>query len=123
MVKFFGNTDQTLRLGGADTGGEITYARLLRLFILLLARINFMNRKPSRNKKRAHKVSVRKVTDSLRSQLNFQFFRDSFALALLSFQIAKQIQYPRKQTFGYNPNRLTTMKMYPGAIHKEIAAY
>lgn len=123
MLEFFGNMDQTLRLDRADTGREITYAGLLGLFILLLARINFMNRKPSRNKKSAREVSVQKATDSLRSQLNSQFFSDSIAVALVSFEIAKQIQYPRKQALGYNQNRLITKKMYLGAIHKEIAAY
>jgi hypothetical protein len=123
MGEFFGNKDQTLRLDRADTGGEITYARLLGLYILLLAFINFLNRKPSRTKKRAREVSIQKAIGLVRSQLNSQFFRDSTAVALLSFQIAKQIQYSRKQALGYNPNRLITMKMYPRAINKEFAAH
>ena len=59
MGKFFGNSDQTLRLDGA--GGEIVYIWLFGMFVLLLACINFMNLSTARSEKRAREGGIFKV--------------------------------------------------------------
>jgi ABC-type antimicrobial peptide transport system permease subunit len=58
---------------------------MIGLFVLLLACINFMNLSTSRSEKRAREVGVRKAIGSLRTQLIYQFFSESFLVVLISF--------------------------------------
>ena len=58
------------------------------LFVLLLACINFMNLSTARSEKRAKEVGIRKTMGSLRSQLVFQFFSESFLVVLFSFVLS-----------------------------------
>ena len=58
---------------------------IIGLFVLLLACINFMNLSTARSEKRAKEVGIRKTMGSLRKQLIFQFFSESFLVVLFSF--------------------------------------
>jgi len=55
------------------------------LFVLLLACINFMNLSTARSEKRAKEVGIRKTIGSMRRQLIYQFFSESFLVVLFSF--------------------------------------
>lgn len=73
---------------GINTGGNIQYVWLFGLigtFVLLLACINFMNLATSRSEKRAKEVGIRKTVGSLRWQLVFQFFAESYLIVFLAF--------------------------------------
>ncbi len=58
---------------------------IIGIFVLLLACINFMNLNTARSEKRAKEVGIRKAIGSLRSQLIYQFFSESFLVAFLAF--------------------------------------
>ena len=58
------------------------------LFVLLLACINFMNLSTARSEKRAKEVGIRKTMGSLRKQLIYQFFSESFLVVLFSFLLS-----------------------------------
>jgi putative ABC transport system permease protein len=76
---------------GFNTGGAIQYVRMFKvigIFVLLLACINFMNISTARSEKRAKEVGIRKAIGSFRSQLMFHFFCESLLMALVSFCIA-----------------------------------
>ncbi len=76
---------------GVNTGGGIQYVWLfgiIGLFVLLLACINFMNLSTARSEKRAKEVGIRKAVGSLRGQLIYQFFCESFLIAILSFGLS-----------------------------------
>jgi ABC-type antimicrobial peptide transport system permease subunit len=73
---------------GVNTGGGIRYVRMfsiIGLFVLLLACINFMNLSTARSEKRAKEVGIRKAVGSLRGQLIYRFFSESFLMVTLSF--------------------------------------
>ena len=73
---------------GLNTGGAIQYVwmfGIIGLFVLLLACINFMNLSTARSEKRAKEVGIRKTIGSLRSQLIFQFFSESFLTVVFAF--------------------------------------
>ncbi len=55
------------------------------VFILLLACINFMNLSTARSEKRAKEVGIRKTVGSVRKQLVYQFFSESFLVVTFSF--------------------------------------
>ena len=58
------------------------------MFVLLLACINFMNLSTARSEKRAKEVGIRKTIGSMRKQLVYQFFIESFLVVILSFVLA-----------------------------------
>lgn len=58
------------------------------LFVLLLACINFMNLSTARSEKRAKEVGIRKTIGSVRSQLIYQFFSESFLIVFIAFILA-----------------------------------
>ncbi|WP_020528183.1 ABC transporter permease [Flexithrix dorotheae] len=76
---------------GKSTGGLIKFVwlfSLVGLFVLLLACINFMNLSTAFSEKRAKEVGVRKSVGSIRSQLIFQFYMESFLMVLVAFILA-----------------------------------
>ena len=58
---------------------------IIGMFILLLACINFMNLSTARSEKRAKEVGIRKTIGSMRKQLVYQFFSESFLVVIFSF--------------------------------------
>ena len=58
---------------------------IIGVFILLLACINFMNLSTARSEKRAKEVGIRKAIGSVRKQLVYQFFSESFLVVIFSF--------------------------------------
>ena len=76
---------------GINTGGSIRYVRLfgiIGIFVLLLACINFMNLATARSEKRAKEVGIRKTVGSMRWQLIYQFFAESYLVVLLAFVLS-----------------------------------
>jgi hypothetical protein len=61
---------------------------IIGMFVLLLACINFMNLSTARSEKRAREVGIRKTMGSVRKQLIYQFFSESFFVVILSFVLA-----------------------------------
>jgi putative ABC transport system permease protein len=73
---------------GTVAQGPVQFVRMMGIiggFVLLLACINFMNLSTARSEKRAKEVGVRKTMGSLRSQLTWQFFVESFVVVALAF--------------------------------------
>ncbi len=58
------------------------------VFVLLLACINFMNLSTARSQKRAKEVGIRKTIGSMRIQLVYQFFAESFLVVGFSFGLS-----------------------------------
>ena len=58
---------------------------VIGLFVLMLACINFMNLSTARSEKRAKEVGIRKTIGSMRKQLLYQFFSESFIVVMISF--------------------------------------
>jgi putative ABC transport system permease protein len=76
---------------GKNAGGLIEYVRLFRIigiFVLLLACINFMNLSTARSEKRAREVGIRKAIGSLRRQLIAQFYTESLLIVGFAFGLA-----------------------------------
>lgn len=76
---------------GKNVGGAIKYVHIfvvIGIFVLLLACINFMNLSTAKSEKRAKEVGIRKTIGSLRSQLIWQFFSESFLTVLFAFVLA-----------------------------------
>jgi putative ABC transport system permease protein len=76
---------------GVQTGGFIEYVRLFSIigvFVLLLACINFMNLSTARSEKRAKEVGIRKSIGSLRKNLIFQFYIESFLVVVFAFGLS-----------------------------------
>ena len=61
---------------------------IIGMFVLLLACINFMNLSTARSEKRAKEVGIRKTIGSMRKQLVYQFFSESFLVVIISFVLA-----------------------------------
>lgn len=61
---------------------------IIGTFVLLLACINFMNLSTARSEKRARETGIRKALGSMRKQLIFQFFSESFLVVILAFALA-----------------------------------
>jgi len=61
---------------------------IIGVFILLLACINFMNLSTARSEKRAKEVGIRKTMGSMRKQLVYQFYSESFLVAVFSFVVS-----------------------------------
>ena len=61
---------------------------IIGMFVLILACINFMNLSTARSEKRAKEVGIRKTIGSMRKQLIYQFFSESFLVVVLSFGLA-----------------------------------
>ncbi len=61
---------------------------IIGMLVLLLACINFMNLSTARSEKRAKEVGIRKTIGSMRKQLVYQFFTESFLVVILSFVLA-----------------------------------
>ena len=61
---------------------------MIGLFVLLLACINYMNLSTARSAGRAREVGVRKVMGSHKSQLQVQFFIESFCITLAAMMLA-----------------------------------
>lgn len=73
---------------GVQIGGRLQFVWLfgtIGAFVLLLACINFMNLNTARSEKRAKEVGIRKTMGSVRTQLIYQFFTESFLIVFLSF--------------------------------------
>ena len=76
---------------GINTGGRIKYVwmfGIIGVFVLILACINFMNLATARSEKRAKEVGIRKAVGSLRSQLVYQFFAESYLVVFFSYALA-----------------------------------
>lgn len=76
---------------GINTGGSIKYVwmfGIIGIFVLILACINFMNLATARSEKRAKEVGIRKAVGSVRSQLIYQFFAESFLVVFCSFVLS-----------------------------------
>jgi ABC-type antimicrobial peptide transport system permease subunit len=58
---------------------------IIGMFVLLLACINFMNLSTARSEKRGKEVGIRKAIGSMRKQLVYQFFSESFLVVIFSF--------------------------------------
>ncbi|MEJ0106107.1 MAG: ABC transporter permease [Bacteroidota bacterium] len=61
---------------------------IIGMFVLLLACINFMNLSTARSEKRAKEVGIRKTIGSMRTQLVYQFFIESFLVVIFSFVLS-----------------------------------
>jgi ABC-type antimicrobial peptide transport system permease subunit len=61
---------------------------IIGIFVLLLACINFVNLSTARSEKRAKEVGIRKTIGSLRRQLVYQFFAESFLVVILAFVLS-----------------------------------
>src|SRR4030095_7452157 len=61
---------------------------IIGAFVLILACINFMNLNTARSGKRAKEVGIRKTLGSVRKQLIYQFFYESFLVVLISSLLA-----------------------------------
>ncbi len=61
---------------------------VIGMFVLLLACINFMNLSTARSEKRAKEVGIRKTIGSMRKQLLYQFFSESFLVVIISFVLS-----------------------------------
>jgi putative ABC transport system permease protein len=76
---------------GKNVGGAIRYVQMfvvIGIFVLLLACINFMNLSTAKSEKRAKEVGIRKTIGSMRSQLIWQFFSESFLTVLSAFVLS-----------------------------------
>jgi ABC-type antimicrobial peptide transport system permease subunit len=76
---------------GVNAGGAIENVWMFGItgvFVLLLACINFMNLSTARSEKRAKEVGIRKSVGSLRIQLIFQFFSESFLVVFIAFVLS-----------------------------------
>jgi putative ABC transport system permease protein len=62
--------------------------RIIGLFVLLLASINFMNLSTARSEKRAKEVGIRKAIGSLRGQLIGQFLSESLLVVAFAFVLS-----------------------------------
>src|SRR5215218_545692 len=78
------------RTGITDDGPRrmVWMVSLIGIFILVLACINFMNLSTARSEKRAREVGIRKTLGSVRNNLVYQFFSESFLFVLISFALA-----------------------------------
>ena len=61
---------------------------IIGIFVLLLACINFMNLSTARSEKRAKEIGIRKTIGSMRKQLVYQFFSESFLVVIFSFGLS-----------------------------------
>ncbi|MCG8390314.1 MAG: ABC transporter permease, partial [Cytophagales bacterium] len=78
-------------LGGFKPGGSMTTVRILVVIaalIFIIACVNFINLAAARSMARIHEIGVRKVIGATKLQLIFQFFTESFILALVAVSIA-----------------------------------
>jgi len=76
---------------GVLQNGPIQSVRIIGMiggFVLLLACINFMNLSTARSEKRAKEVGIRKSIGSIRSQLVWQFYCESFLVVGLAFLLS-----------------------------------
>jgi ABC-type antimicrobial peptide transport system permease subunit len=75
------------RTGELDTEAMrmVWLISIIGAFVLLLACINFMNLSTARSEKRAKEVGVRKAIGSMRAQLIWQFFSESFLVVIFAF--------------------------------------
>ncbi|HEY5745211.1 MAG TPA: ABC transporter permease [Chryseolinea sp.] len=76
---------------GVRDSGPIQSVRIIGMiggFVLLLACINFMNLSTARSEKRAKEVGIRKSIGSIRSQLVWQFYCESFLVVGLAFVVS-----------------------------------
>jgi ABC-type antimicrobial peptide transport system permease subunit len=76
---------------GRATGGRIQFVWLFGIigtFVLLLACINFMNLSTAQSERRAREVGIRKSIGSMRGQLIYQFFSESFLVVMFAFVLA-----------------------------------
>jgi putative ABC transport system permease protein len=61
---------------------------IIGVFVLLLACINFVNLSTAKSEKRAKEVGIRKTLGSMRRQLVYQFFAESFLVVILAFGLS-----------------------------------
>ena len=81
---------------GINTGGKIQFVWLFGIIgiaVLVLACINFMNLSTARSEQRTKEVGIRKAIGSLRSQLIYQFFSESFVTVIIAFIFSLIILY------------------------------
>lgn len=63
------------------------------VFVLLLACVNFMNLSTAQSEKRAKEVGIRKTLGSVKKQLVFQFYIESFLYSFFAFIISQGLLY------------------------------
>jgi putative ABC transport system permease protein len=76
---------------GKIAGGRIEYVNLFKLvaiFVLILACVNFMNLSTARSMKRAREIGVRKSIGALRSSLVMQFLTEALMFTLIAVLLA-----------------------------------
>jgi len=76
---------------GKISGGRIEYVNLFRLvaiFVLVLACVNFMNLSTARSMKRAKEIGVRKSVGALRTTLIVQFMMEALMFTLIAVVLA-----------------------------------
>lgn len=72
---------------GVIDGGRIDYVRIMKvvaLFILLVACINFMNLTTARASRRSKEIGVRKVLGAERKAIRTQFYTEAYLFALIA---------------------------------------
>jgi ABC-type antimicrobial peptide transport system permease subunit len=74
--------------GGYEPMAMLKLIGTIGIFVLLLACINFMNLSTARSERRAKEVGIRKTIGSVRRQLIYQFFSESFLVVLFAFVVA-----------------------------------
>jgi ABC-type antimicrobial peptide transport system permease subunit len=86
---------------GYIAGGRIEYVQLFKIvaiFILLIASINFMNLSTARSVKRAKEIGVRKVVGAVKAALVHQFMLEAFlftGIAILFSMFLLQLALPQ----------------------------
>ncbi len=72
-------------------GGDITYVRMLRIiaiFILAIAIINYMNLATSMASKRMKEIGVKKIVGATKAHLTVQFLFESFVMLVISLLLS-----------------------------------
>lgn len=77
-----------VRTSGTSPLRMVWLIGIIGIFVLLLACINFMNLSTARSAKRARETGIRKALGSMRRQLIFQFYSESFLVVISSFVLA-----------------------------------
>lgn len=77
-----------IRSSGTSPLRMVWLIGIIGIFVLLLACINFMNLSTARSAKRGRETGIRKALGSMRKQLIFQFYSESFLVVTFSFMLA-----------------------------------
>src|SRR5690606_25262568 len=88
---------------GVASGGRIEIIRMLsilRISLVVIACINFVNLSTARAQKRSKEIGVRKVTGASRSSLQLQFLCESILIALLAGVVSLGATYVLLPSFS-----------------------